>query len=385
MGGERFRPGNAITLLRSGAEYFPALEEAIHNAQREVHLETYIFADDPTGRRIADALARAAARGVQARVIVDGFGSHDVGGNLLEDMRLRGVDVQVYRPEVAAFRFRRHRLRRLHRKIAVVDGAIAFVGGINVIDDINTPHQIPPRYDYAVKIEGPLLADIHPVVVRLWRQLRWSDFRRRGHTPRPPPPIVALAGERRAAFLVRDNLRHRRDIEDAYLEAIAAAREEIVIANAYFLPGQRFRHALSEATARGVRVVLLLQGRVEYFLLHYATRALYGSLLANGVEILEYRKSFLHAKVAVIDGLWATVGSSNLDPLSLLLAREANVLVEDPAFAGDLRTRLVRAIAEGRQMERAEFERRPRLQRVLEWVALIAMRLALAFQGKNYL
>ena len=381
MATEQFRPGNAITLLRSGTEYFPALEEAIHKAEREVYLETYIFADDPTGRRIADALARAAARGVQMRVMVDGFGSHDMAGNLLEDMRLRGVDVQVFRPEVAAFRFRRHRLRRLHRKLAVIDGAIAFVGGINVIDDINTPHQIPPRYDYAVKIEGPLLADIHPVVVRLWRQMRWSNFRSRAHTRRPPPPVVAHAGERRAAFLVRDNFRHRRDIEDAYLGAIAEAREEIVIANAYFLPGQRFRHALSAAAVRGVRVVLLLQGRVEYFLLHYATRALYGSLLASGVEILEYRKSFLHAKVAVIDGTWATVGSSNIDPFSLTLAREANVVIRDRGFAAELRESLHQSMEEGAMPVGARWRTRPLMDRVLTWICYGCARFLMGIFG----
>lgn len=361
------RTGNAITLLRNGAEYFPALEAAIHKAERDVYLETYIFADDQSGRRIADALARAVARGVQARVMVDGFGSHDLAGNLLEDMRTRGVEVQIFRPEVAKFRFRRHRLRRLHRKISVIDGAVAFVGGINIIDDINTPHQIPPRYDYAVRIEGPLLADIYAVVVRLWRQMRWNNLRRRGLLKRPLPPEVMPVGDKTAIFLIRDNLRHRRDIEEAYLTALEAAREEIVIANAYFLPGLRFRHALTDAAARGVRVVLLLQGRVEYFLLHYATRALYGSLLAGGVEILEYRKSFLHAKVAVIDREWATVGSSNIDPFSLMLAREANVFITDRAFAGELRESLHKSMEEGAVPVGARWKNRSLVDRLLTW------------------
>lgn len=361
-----FRPGNAITLLRSGQEYFPALETAIHKAQREVYLETYIFADDQTGRRIADALARAVTRGVVARVLVDGFGSHDLAGNLLENMRARGVEVQIFRPEVARWRFRRHRLRRLHRKIAVVDGAIAFVGGINIIDDVNTPRQIPPRYDYAVRVEGPLLGDIYPVVVRLWRQMRWTSFRGRG-LMRRPSPVVKPVGDKTAAFLIRDNLRHRRDIEEAYLEAIRSARFEIVIANAYFLPGVRFRHVLTDAVARGVRVVLLLQGRVEYFLLHYATRALYGSLLAGGVEILEYRKSFLHAKVAVVDDQWATVGSSNIDPFSLMLAREANVVVLGREFAWELRESLHQAMEEGAILVGARWKTRPLADRLLTW------------------
>ena len=376
-----FRPGNAITLLRSGTEYFPALEEAIDKAQREIFLETYIFADDQSGRRIADALARATVRGVKTRVIVDGFGSHDMAGNLHEDMRMRGVDVLVFRPEVVRFRFRRHRLRRLHRKIAVIDGAIAFVGGINIIDDINTPHQIPPRYDYAVRVEGPLLADIHPVVIRLWHQLHWTHIGRRVRQRRPPPPISKLAGDRTAAFLIRDNFRHRRDIEEAYLTALEDARDEIVIANAYFLPGLPFRRALTDAAARGVRVVLLLQGRVEYFLLHYATRALYGALLAGGVEIFEYRRSFLHAKVAVVDGQWATVGSSNIDPFSLMLAREANVVVTDTAFAGELRNSLQKEMEEGAVPVGARWKTRSIPDRVLTWTCYGVVRFLMGVFG----
>jgi cardiolipin synthase len=144
-------------------------------------------------------------------------------------------------------------------------------------------------------------------------------------------PISGARGEQTAAFLVRDNILHRRDIEEAYLEAIAAAQQDILLANAYFLPGRRFRRALHDAVKRGVRVVILLQGRIEYRLLHYATQALYGRLLGAGIRIFEYRRSFLHAKVAVIDSHWATVGSSNIDPFSLLLAREANIVVKDPA------------------------------------------------------
>jgi len=361
-----FRAGNAITLLESGVEYFPALEMAIHKAQREVYLETYIFADDQTGRRIADALARAVARGVQVYVLVDGFGSRDLAGNLLDDMRMRGVEILVFRPEVATFRFRRRRLRRLHRKIAVIDGAVAFVGGINIIDDVNTPKQIPPRYDYAVRVEGPLLGDIYPMAKLLWRRLHWTSFRRSG-VPLRFSPIVDSLGDVVAAFLVRDNVRHRRDIEEAYLGAIDAAQNEIIIANAYFLPGQRFRHALTKAAARGVRVVLLLQGRVEYFLLHYATRALYASLLAGGVEILEYHKSFLHAKVAVIDLQWSTVGSSNIDPFSLMLAREANVVIRDKAFAHILRKSLHQAIEKGALPVGERWRRRPLIDRMLSW------------------
>jgi cardiolipin synthase len=190
----------------------------------------------------------------------------------------------------------------------------------------------------------------------------------------------------RAALLLRDNLRHRAVIERAYLRTIGRARQEILIANAYFVPGGRMRRALVSAARRGVKVCLLLQGRYEYFMQYYASRPVFGALLRAGVEIHEYAPSFLHAKVAVIDSRWATVGSSNLDPLGLLLAREANVVVEDQGFASRLRERLVAAMRdEGQRMERTAYERRPPLQRVKERLALIVMRALLAIQGKKYL
>jgi cardiolipin synthase len=187
-------------------------------------------------------------------------------------------------------------------------------------------------------------------------------------------------------LVLRDNLRNRTRIERAYRRAIGRAREEIIIANAYFVPGGKMRRALVSAARRGVRVRLLLQGRYEYFMQYYASRPIYGALLRAGVEIHEYSPSFLHAKVAVIDGRWATVGSSNLDPLSLLLAREANVVVDDMAFSAQLRDCLVRAITEsGGAMNPDEFRNRPLRQRFKENLALGLMRLGLAIQGKKYM
>jgi len=375
-----FRSGNAITLLESGTEYFPALEAAILNAQREIYLETYIFADDETGRRIADALMRAVVRGVRVGVVVDGFGSRLITKTLVQEMRKRGIKIFVYRQEVTSLRFHRRRLRRLHRKIAIIDGTIAFVGGINIIDDVHIPESIPPRYDYSVRIEGPLLNDIYPVATQLWRHLYWLHFQGSFLPPRSLP-VIRTAGSTAAAFLVRDNLRHRRDIEQAYLRAIAAAQNEIVIANAYFLPGKRFRRALTDAAARGVRVVLLLQGRVEYFWLHYATRALYGSLLSGGVEIVEYHKSFLHAKVAVIDLEWATVGSSNIDPFSLMLAREANVVIRDQTFARQLRDSLEKAMIDGATPVQGGAETRSVMERILVWTCYELARFVMGLFG----
>ncbi|MFN7086227.1 MAG: cardiolipin synthase ClsB [Burkholderiales bacterium] len=364
-----FVAGNRITLLLGGAEYFPALEAECDAARHEIHIETYIFEDDVAGRRIAAALIRAARRGVVTHLMVDGYGSKKLKADLVAAMQEAGVRFLVYRPDIAPWRFPRQRLRRLHRKLAVIDARVAFVGGINIIDDMHTPRHTPPRFDYAVRVEGPLLGHIHAAVKKLWALVEFTQFGRDWHRGAVPRPERAARGTMHAAFLVRDNLRHRRDIEEEYLRAIGHARSEILIASSYFFPGLSFRHALMDAAARGVHVVLLLQERVEYLLLHYAARAIYGAFLDAGIEIHEYHKSFLHAKVAVIDRRWATVGSSNIDPFSLLLAREANVVIDDREFAMSLRASLVAAMEAGaHRVLREKWRDQPLAERIATWL-----------------
>ncbi len=380
-----FVGGNQLTLLCNGEQYFPALVAAIDAAHEEVFLESYIFADDETGSLVADALARAAARGVAVHLLLDGFGARDFAPRFRDMLESAGAGVLVFRPDISPWRLQRGRLRRMHRKLACIDARVGFVGGINVIDDYDTPGHTPPRYDYAVRIEGPLTADLRAAAARQWSRVSWATLGRRWRGIHWPalddgaPHRAAMPGGQRAALVVRDSLRHRHDIEDAYLELIEGARMEVVIASAYFFPGRRFRRALAEATARGVKVVLLLQGRVEYTLMHYASRALYGTLLAAGIEIHEYHRSFLHAKVAVFDCCAASVGSSNIDPFSLMLAREANVFVDDAAFAGELRASLAEAQRVGaRPVPPQQWKRQPLWRRVRIWIAYGIARLLIS-------
>lgn len=341
---------NQLMLLQNGAAFFPRLCADIDDAQHSIYLETYILFADETGRMVADALRRAAARGVVVRVLLDGYGSAELPLPWLDELRAAKVEVQWFRREISPFTFQRsrmRRLRRLHRKLAVMDSEVAFVGGINIINDISShDHFSSPRLDYAVRVKGAMAGEINATMRRLWGVVSWANFRRRGKELRR---FVLERGKQAVAtgitLVLRDNFRHRHDIEDAYRKAIDGAQREIIIANAYFLPGRVFRLALIQAAQRGVRVMLLLQGRVEYRVQHYATHALYDQLLAANIEIYEYQPSYLHAKVAVVDGQWATVGSSNIDPFSLLLAREANLAVQDAGFAGELRASLLAAIA----------------------------------------
>jgi cardiolipin synthase A/B len=342
---------NQLMLLKNGAAFFPQLCADIEAAQHSIYLETYIFAADETGRMVAEALKSAAARGVVVRVMLDGYGSAELPLNWLDELRAAKVEVQWFRREISPFTLRRsrmRRLRRMHRKLVVMDGEVAFVTGINIINDISSGDDFSsPRLDYSVRVQGVMAGEIQATTRRLWGVVSWANFRRRGKEIRRfvlerDKQVVAPG----ITLVLRDNLRHRHDIEAAYLQAIADAQREIIIANAYFLPGRDFRLALIQAVQRGVRVVLLLQGRIEYRVQHYATHALYDQLLAAGVEIYEYQPSYLHAKVAVVDGLWATVGSSNIDPFSLMLALEANLAVQDAGFAGELHASLLAAIAD---------------------------------------
>ncbi len=384
--------GNRLTLLRNGEQYFPALAGALDAARTEIFLETYIYADDETGSLITDALARAAARGVATRLLIDGFGARDFAPRFRKVLDDAGVELLVFRPQVSAWPpwKQRSRLRRMHRKLACVDGVIGFIGGINIMDDFHTPEPSPPQFDYAVRIEGPLVAQVRAAAARLWARVSWATLGRRWRergvratrTARHAPADGARSGSQRAALVLRDSLRRRRDIERAYLERIAGARTELLIANAYFFPRRPFRRALLEAARRGVAVTLLLQGKADHPVQHYASRALYRQFLAAGVRIYEYYPSLLHAKVAVFDRRVATVGSSNIDPFSLLLAQEANVFVDDAAFAHELRASLHDAIENRARAVPPNYWRRLSLDlRVRIWLAYRFARVFMSVYG----
>lgn len=377
-----FFPGNQITLLHDGGDYFPAIETAFDRARYEIYLATYIYENDAAGQRVADALQRAVQRGVKVHVLIDGYGSKDLPLSMVDRLRKDGVKTLIFRPKISPWTFRRQRLRRMHRKIVVVDREIAFVGGINIINDRDATNDMVSRYDYSVAVTGPLVDVILLSARRLWSIVAWRAFRRGTVRYGDLPDSPITGGSMNAAFLLRDNFHHRRDIEAAYMRAIRQAGSEIILAHAYFLPGLDFRRALIDAARRGVRVILLLQGKVEYLLEHYAARALYGAFLDAGIEIYEYRKGFLHAKVAVIDGHWATVGSSNIDPFSLLLSLEANVVIDDQNFGALLAASLKKtATTDGRRILTGNWKRQPAGLQLISWLSYGLLRLMMGISG----
>jgi cardiolipin synthase len=291
------------------------LVEAIEGARHEVRLETYIFDFTGPGSEVAYALERAARRGVSVKVLTDAFGSPRMPPAWCERWLDTGVDWRVYAPLGRMGLLWPGNWRRLHRKLCVIDEQVAFCGGINILDDFHDPNHgvlLAPRFDFAVRITGPLVAEAQAAMAQLWLRMQAMRDIRKARLAGALDSLRAsgsraLAGNQgraqvpgsrtaRAALLLRDNVRNRARIERAYRRAIGRAREEIIIANAYFVPGRRMRHALETAARRGVKVQLLLQGRYEYFMQYYASRPIYGALLRAGVQIHEYSPSFLHAK-----------------------------------------------------------------------------------------
>lgn len=339
--------GNRLALLNNGAAYFPALLNAITAARQSIRLETYLYADDTIGEAVTTALCDAALRGLDVRVVVDGFGARNIDTVHLPRLLEAGVHVRIFRPEQHLWRHllarKRTRLRRMHRKMVLLDGRIAFLGGINVIDDA-TGNTATTRLDFALQIEGPVLQQIGDAIDLQWLTLSRRPFFYSEHRPRPTVINPTMTGSVACGLVLRDNLRHRRSIEQAYIKAIESANKRITLAMAYFIPSRNILIALLDAAKRGVQIHLLLQGRIEYRLQHYASQSLYHRLLDAGVHIHEYLPGLMHAKVGIVDGSWATLGSANLDPFSLLVAREANLVVRDQPFCHDLERQLFNEI-----------------------------------------
>ncbi len=369
---------NDITLLESGAAFFPALIAAIDAARFEVLFETYIFSDDDTGRVVEEALGRAALRGVKVRVLVDWFGTgHNRSTRLGEVCKDCGVNYRIFNPW-----FRRG-MARSHRKIVVVDREVAYVGGININDDwlcdTGDHHPLPaPRWDFAVQVRGPLVAQIHAESQAQWARVGHMNLIRRLGLFREMRRQPDGHGQQavRAAFVVRDNLRNRRTIQRAYMLALGRARKSVLLATPYFAPGRRFREALAQAARRGVDVYLLI-GVGEFRIQDAVAHSFYPKLLADGIRVIEYRKTQLHAKVAVVDDDWATVGSSNCDGLSLFLNQEANVVVSDPGFAAVMRAHIEHAIADGVPVRMEDYKDLGRLRRAGYEIAYLLYKLVM--------
>ncbi|AMB84759.1 cardiolipin synthase B [Pseudomonas agarici] len=330
--------GNDVQLLVNGEDYYERVFTSIRLAQQEVLLETFIIVDDKVGRALQQVLIKAAQRGVRVEVAMDGYGTADLPKAFIHAMTAEGVRVHIFDPQPRLIGLRTNLFRRLHRKIVVIDGRRAFIGGLNYGADHLIDYGPMAKQDYAVEVTGPVV-----------RQIRDSSLRLLAAVLAPPSqllPTPVPSGPARAMLLERDNLHHTHDIEAHYLAAFQAARTRLVVANAYFFPGYRLLRALRNAARRGVDVTLILQGQPDMRWVRAFSRLLYNDLLRDGVKIFEYCQRPLHGKVALIDDEWATVGSSNLDPLSLALNLEANLFIRDAVFTGNLHRHLSELVSQ---------------------------------------
>jgi cardiolipin synthase len=365
---ERFVPGNRVLLLRDGKEAYPAMLDAIASANEQVLLEMYWFDSDSAGRRFCEALAAAAARGVETALLYDAVGSIGVDPTMFEDLRRAGVKVAEFGP-IAPWR-RRFRLGRLtrrdHRKVLVVDGEIGFTGGINVANAW-LPYEDGGGgwRDDMVRVEGPVVRGLARGVLSAWYHSGGAPIMRtraslHGGINEHRGQLARVIGEGYHKL--------RREITRAYVSQLYHAKKTAWITNAYFVPDPTVMRALTRACDRGVDVRVLLPAETDVEIVRHASRASWGRLLRHGVRIYEYEGGILHAKSAVIDGHWSTIGSFNLDYLSLRWLLEVNVCVLDEEFGSTMQRSFLRDLEQSREVDARTHRFRPLGDRLLEWI-----------------
>lgn len=346
---------NELRLLEGGEEFFPELLKAVDNSQQSILIDVYIFNQSKVGTDLLAALKEAAKRGVEVSMVIDGFGSIQTAASLFQDLIDAGGEVLFFHPPRFFPKLQNLFSERLHRKIFTMDGKKAFITGMNIDDDYCFSHPLG-RLDHAVLIQGPVVEEIEDILLELRKSLR--QHKRKWFRPIQKRLPFSKKKEERpalAAFVMRDNLRYRRQMESHFLDLIRSAETSIDIASAYFFPGRRFLAELRRAAKRGVRVRLLLEGKAEFRSLYWATRHLYSKLLGAGVEIYEYQKSFLHSKFVSVDEKRASLGSCNFDTLSFFLNLEANLSIYDITFAKDLRSRFDKMLLDSKKISRENF------------------------------
>lgn len=330
---------NHVQLIRGGEAYFEALEDLIRKAQHYLYLQVYILEADETGNRIRKALENAAARGVYVHVLVDGYASQNLPLNFVQSLVLSGVHFRFFEPLYRSRYF--YFGRRLHHKVTVSDGRWALVGGLNISDRYNDTIDRSAWLDWAVLAEGEVSAGLHNIcaarALSAWR-IHPSKL------PRPPvfslPETKVLVGIR-----VNDWVRRKNEITDCYLKMISRSVKDILIMSSYFFPGRKIRRQLVKAAQRGVRVRVVVAGHSDVKLAKQAERYMYRWMLKNRMEIYEYEKNVLHAKVAVCDGQHVTIGSYNLNEISERASVELNLEIADKNFALTVQHRLEEIIS----------------------------------------
>lgn len=357
-----------LRLLKDGGQTFPAMLEAISHAKSTICLETYILEDDRIGHLFADALIKRARAGVEVNLLFDYWGS-SVSDGYLDRLRDNGVRAIPYRPILQSLqevKVIRQVSRRNHRKALIVDSRIAFTGGINISNDYAGREDGGGGFrDTHLEFEGPAALELQYFFLRTWQKAHGPaiDENRYGHQGRRPDPNVHV--------VTNDMHRGRVTIRKSYRKAIRAAREKIYITNAYFLPTLGLLSGLCDAAKRGVDVQIMVAGTTDVTAVKLATRTIYGKLLKAGIRLFEWHGRVLHAKTAVIDGHWSTVGSSNLDQQSLRLNLEANAIIEDVRFARAIEIMFQEDLEHCNEITLESWHQRTPWERAASWAAYL--------------
>lgn len=319
-------------LVHSGEDYFLRLLNIITNAKNEIHLQTYIFENDSTGLEVVKALKEAANRKVSVYVLVDGYGSAKLSDSFFEELISQGIHIRFFSPWHSKNNF--YIGRRLHHKIIVVDGKVAIIGGINIANKYRGSSTEQPWLDYAVQIEGASIAEPLELLCK-------NIYLKKNRTKinNTIIPLIHWNGTS-VKILCNDWLKRKNEIHEAYINTLRKADKEVILVASYFLPGRRFSNELKKAAKRSVKVKIILSGVSDLPIVMWATQYLYASLLKQGVELFEWRKSVLHGKIAVADFKWATVGSFNLNHLSSYGSIEMNAEINSIEFSEKLYTHL---------------------------------------------
>ena len=371
--------GNRVELLQDGPSTYEAMFDAIDNARHHINLESYILEAEGPGEEFARRLAARAKAGVRVNVIYDSFGSIGTPASYFDQLRAQGIRVCEYNPlrRLGNLLSRALHLRD-HRKLMVVDGRVGFIGGVNIspvyssgsspLASLHDSHadavHKPGWRDTHVRVEGPIVAQLQRLFMRHWAKHAPLALHGSGYFP-PLAPV----GAQRVALAACDAGRRRNPFYRALLSALDAAQERVYLTTAYLVPTRRLMRAITNAARRGVDVHLLVPGVSDFWAPVAAGRSHYGRLLRAGVRVHERHDTLLHAKTCVIDGLWTTVGSSNLDWRSFLHNAEANLIVLDAGLAQEMERVYLDDLARAQEIDRAQWARRGWRQRLMEIVA----------------
>ena len=336
----RYMLHNTVQLIRGGAPYFDALVQIAQNAQHSLHFQTYIFDEDETGQRVANALCNAATRGVQVYLLVDGYASQNLSASFRQQLQNAGVNFRFFEP--VFFTYKYYLGRRMHHKVLVADGQTGLVGGVNVSNRYNDMPGVPAWMDWALKVHGEAAAALHKICTRMWQR---NVFKKTECLPRVLPPFTLPDNICKVRVSRNDWVFRRTDISASDREMFTRARSHATVMSSYFWPPSRLLRRIEVAARRGVAVRIVLAGHADVPLAKYAERYLYRRLFRAGIEVYEYQPGVLHAKIAFRDDEWATIGSYNVNNISAFASIELNLDVEDVSTATELRTAVEQIIA----------------------------------------